>query len=227
MGRSRMIKPEFWTDAKLTECSLSARLLFIGLWNFSDDQGNIELIPKQIKMLVFPGDVVNTEKLLDELLGVGVLTAYSVNGAIYGNIKNFLKHQKINRPSAPRCPPFSEDTILTEYSLSTHAEVKGSEVKRSKSISCEKNKHQRNTYPDEFKSFWSVYPKRMAKAPAFKAWVKKVRTYQPDDIISAAKEYAEQCAKERKEEQFILHPATFLNQDRWKDYCYEETGTPS
>ena len=32
MPRIRTIKPEFWTDEKIIELSLPARLLFIGLW---------------------------------------------------------------------------------------------------------------------------------------------------------------------------------------------------
>ena len=34
MARIRSVKPELWTDPEFTECSLSARLLFIASWNF-------------------------------------------------------------------------------------------------------------------------------------------------------------------------------------------------
>ena len=29
--------------------------------------------------------------------------------------------------------------------------------------------------------------------------------------------------KEKREEKFVMHPATFLEKDRWKDYCFEKT----
>ena len=32
MARIRTVKPEFWTDEKVVECSIPARLLFIGLF---------------------------------------------------------------------------------------------------------------------------------------------------------------------------------------------------
>jgi hypothetical protein len=41
MARIRTIKPEFWTDEKIVECSFEARLMFIGMFNFADDKGNL------------------------------------------------------------------------------------------------------------------------------------------------------------------------------------------
>ena len=136
MARIRTIKPEFWTDDKLTECSLSARLLFIGTWNFADDEGNLDRSAKQIKARVFPVDDIDCEPLLRELIAQGLLTEYSVNGKVYLHIQGFKKHQVINRPSAPAYPLFDESHIthgiLTEPSVSTHAgkERKGREGKK-------------------------------------------------------------------------------------------------
>ena len=39
MARSRVIKPEFWSDEKLARVSREARLLYIGLWSTCDDAG--------------------------------------------------------------------------------------------------------------------------------------------------------------------------------------------
>lgn len=52
MARIRTVKPEFWTDEKIVECSIPARLLFIGLFNFADDKGCLERSPKRIKIVV-------------------------------------------------------------------------------------------------------------------------------------------------------------------------------
>jgi hypothetical protein len=46
MARIRTIRPEFWTSEQVTECSMPARLLFIGLWNFCDDGGRMPYSPK-------------------------------------------------------------------------------------------------------------------------------------------------------------------------------------
>ena len=134
-----MIRPEFWTDALLTECSLSARLLFIGTWTYADDNGNLDMSPKQLKMQVFPGDDIQVEPLLNELMAQGVLVPYEVDGNKYLNIKNFKKHQIINRPTPSQRPLFDDKFVLTEFSLSTHPEVKRSKrSKDSKSNTCAK-----------------------------------------------------------------------------------------
>lgn len=135
--RQRMIKPEFFTDDRITECSVSARLLFIATWVIADDFGNLEFSPKQIKRQAFPDDLdVNVAELLNELIAHGLLIEYSQDDCKYLHVKGFQKHQTINRPSKPRCPEFDYSlaihTTLTESSLSTHPEEKGKEKKRSR-----------------------------------------------------------------------------------------------
>lgn len=104
MARIRTVKPEFWTDEKVVECSIPARLLFIGLFNFANDMGCLERSPKRLKMQIFPADMIDCEPLIGELITHGLLTEYSVNDVSYLQIKGFLKHQKINRPSASKIP---------------------------------------------------------------------------------------------------------------------------
>jgi hypothetical protein len=229
-----MIRPEFWTDGKIIECSVSARLLFIGTWTYADDNGNIDACIKQLLMQVFPGDanidVKMVASMLDELITHGLLIPYSVNGNIYLNIKNFLKHQKINRPSPSSRPKFDESLVLTEYSMSTQPEVKRSEVKersksRTSSKTTSKDASKRvSEYTEDFQKFWSVYPRKLCKQVAFESYRRIVPQYPPDDVIESAREYADQCAKDQREEKFILHPATFLNKGRWKDYCFDRDG---
>lgn len=130
MARIRTIKPELWTDERLTECSLSARLLFIGMLNFADDNGNMRHSPKRLKMQVFPADNIDTAPLLEELLAQGVVVAYSVSDEHYLHLKGFKKHQVINRPSKTDIPQPSfiekDETDSDEgedHSLNAHGEV--------------------------------------------------------------------------------------------------------
>jgi len=117
MARIRTVKPEFWTDEKVVECSIPARLLFIGLFNFANDMGCLERSPKRLKMQIFPADSLDCEPLIHELISHGLLTEYSVSNVSYLQIRGFLKHQKINRPSAtkiPLPPEFTESKARTE-----------------------------------------------------------------------------------------------------------------
>jgi len=112
MARIRTIKPEFWSDDALTECSPSARLLFIGTWNFADDSGNMDRSPKQLKARIFPLDTFDVEELVVELLENELLIEYEVDGKKYLHIKNFHKHQKIDHPSKPLFPDY-DDSLRT------------------------------------------------------------------------------------------------------------------
>lgn len=126
MARIRTIKPEFWTDEKIVELSPLARLLFIGLWNFSDDAGNGEGSRRQVKMRIFPGDNIDVDPLIEELKAQGLVSEYAVEGKVYLNIRNFTRHQKINRPSQTRMYPPPKTETLTEASDKKAQEGKGS-----------------------------------------------------------------------------------------------------
>lgn len=110
--RIRTIKPEFWTDDAVTECSLNARLLLIGALNIADDQGSLERSAKQIKAKIFPNDNIDCEPLVGELITHGLLIEYEFDDKKYLHIKGFKKHQVINRPSKNRVPIY-EDSLRT------------------------------------------------------------------------------------------------------------------
>jgi hypothetical protein len=117
MARIRTIKPEFWTDDAITECSTSARLLFIGMWNFSDDNGNIDRSAKQLKMKIFPADNIDAEPLLQELLAQNLVIEYQANGCLFLHIRGFAKHQKVDKPSKFSLPLYS-DSLRTQRVVS-------------------------------------------------------------------------------------------------------------
>lgn len=108
MARIRTIKPEFWTDERVGECSVSARLLFVATWNFADDHGGIDRSAKQLKAQAFPYDNIDCEPLVQELLKVGLLVEYETDGKKYLHIKGFRTHQKVEKPAKPRVPLYEE-----------------------------------------------------------------------------------------------------------------------
>jgi hypothetical protein len=142
MARIRTIKPETWTDRRVGECSTNARLLFIATWNFADDHGGLDRSAKQLKAQAFPYDNLDCEPLVQELLNVGLLIEYEVGGEKYLHIKNFRKHQRIDKPQKARIPVYehSENVprTLTEESKtiqrSNGLEGNGMERKKSREI---------------------------------------------------------------------------------------------
>ncbi len=68
--------------------------------------------------------------------------------------------------------------------------------------------------PDQFDAFWTVYPRKEAKAAAKKAWAKATRSTPPEAIIAGAYRYNQDP---NREPAFTAHPTTWLNAGRWDD----------
>jgi hypothetical protein len=104
MARIRTIKPEYWTDGDILRLSRDARLFYIGLWNFADDNGVMEYDPTSIKARIFPNDRISVDKLLKELIDIGKAIIYEVEKKRYIYIKNLANHQVIDRPRKSHLP---------------------------------------------------------------------------------------------------------------------------
>lgn len=79
-----------------------------------------------------------------------------------------------------------------------------------------KNRNEPSITDDSFNRFWSVYPRKVAKASAEKAFrrvMKKADAPNIDDLVGAVEAYASTIT----DIQFCAHPATYLNQRRWED----------
>jgi hypothetical protein len=122
MPRSRVVKPEFWDDEKLASgSSRDARLLFIGMWNQSDDYAVVKGHPTWLKNKIFPYEEIKAsdfQRWLKELESLRCIIPFEADGEKYYYIRSFTKHQVINRPSAQRNPEPPEN--IFEDSRSTH-----------------------------------------------------------------------------------------------------------
>jgi hypothetical protein len=66
-----------------------------------------------------------------------------------------------------------------------------------------------------FDVFWNAYPRRVGKGHARKAFEKATRLASAHEIIEGAKKFALHVAD--REPQYIPHPTTWLNGERWED----------
>ena len=69
-----------------------------------------------------------------------------------------------------------------------------------------------------FDIFWPVYPRKVAKKRALKAWLK----IKPDEelvekIVDAVKAHAKTDQWTKEDGHYIPHPASWLNDARWND----------
>lgn len=112
MARARNIKPGFFKNEELAECSLAARLCFPGLWLLADREGRLEDRPKRIKGELFPFDTFEVGPLLDELHARGFIVRYRNEAGSFIQISKFLEHQNPHyseKPSAIKPPTFRDN----------------------------------------------------------------------------------------------------------------------
>lgn len=105
--RIRTIKPEITQSESIGRLSRDARLLFILLWTQCDDEGRTRASSRGLASLLYPFDD-DARGLIDgwlrELEGEGCIERYHVGKDTYLEVKNWRKHQKIDRPTASRMP---------------------------------------------------------------------------------------------------------------------------
>jgi len=68
---------------------------------------------------------------------------------------------------------------------------------------------------DGFAEFWKIYPRKVGKGAALKAFKKHRKKTALDLILNACSLYA--IERKGKDVEYTAHPATWLNQERWHD----------
>lgn len=229
MARIRTIKPDFWTDGAMVQLSPFARLLYIGMWNFTMcDHGHVADDAMKLKLQILPMDNVDINALLAEIMDAGRVTRIEdAEGRKYLYIKRFEDHQKIDPRWKTRCSACAQKDSLkpseTPVSLSelpdTHPDSQQLTLGREGMGRDGRGRETKLSSPaapsKDFETFWSIYPKKTAKQLAIKAWNKAAKTTDPQNIIAGATRYAQ--AMTFSEKRFIKSPDGWLNAGRWED----------
>ena len=76
--------------------------------------------------------------------------------------------------------------------------------------------HSSDIYTSSFNEFWEIYPRKVGKKKALQEWHK---INHDDGLLTRILESLEKQKKSKQwdNKQFIPHPATWLNQERWDD----------
>lgn len=225
MARIRTIKPDFWTDGNIVRLSPFARLLYIGVWNFTlCDHGHVADDAFKLKLQILPMDDVDIEALLAELMDAGRIQRITDGeGRTYLHIKRFEDHQKIDPRWKTRCPACAqkESLQLVETPASLPELPETPEASPTLPLGREgmgresKKPSSKPSASTEFDSFWRDYPRKVGKEAAKKAFIKALKLTDAPRIMSGLETLRIQVAG--KDQQYIPHPSTWLNEGRWDD----------
>jgi hypothetical protein len=131
MARIRSIKPEFFTSLTIADLPLSARLTFIGLWTYVDDNGVGPADPRLIRAAIWPLEedpeiLQRTREDLQRLQEARLITLYEASGRPLVAVNSWLEHQKVSHPRKPRFQTPDEVPQRRDQETSTSPEDCGS-----------------------------------------------------------------------------------------------------
>ncbi|MFG2748065.1 hypothetical protein [Streptomyces xanthophaeus] len=120
MARIRSIKPEFFTSLTIAELPLSARLTFIGLWTYVDDNGVGPADARLIRAAIWPleeaPDILQrTREDLQRLHAARLIALYEVSGRPLVAVNSWSEHQKVSHPRKNRFMRPEEAAELAKY----------------------------------------------------------------------------------------------------------------
>jgi hypothetical protein len=101
------------------------------------------------------------------------------------------------------------------YTLDTEC-IQNGDTGKSK-VRLGKVKQPSSSSDEGFDLFWISYPRKIGKATALKAWEKL--TPPVDEVMLAIKNQKTSDQWTKDNGQFIPHPTSWLNQQRWEDEC--------
>ena len=227
MARGRMLSKSIAKSRKFGDLSDDfTRLLYCVLIPFADRDGRIDGEPCLVKAMAMPRRTDVSDKkvgvALKSLVEVGLLSWYSVNGERYIEILNFREHQaglsynKEPPSTLPEIPGTLPEIPGTLPEIPGLREDKIREKKRR-----EENPPGKNTLAnvnEDFREFYESYPRKEAEDDALKAFKKRYKELPPIDELVLIIENTKKTENwSRDNGKYIPHPATWINNGRWKD----------
>lgn len=192
-----------------------SKAIYAYLSSFADARGecypSLELMQAELCM-----SETRLYKHLNSLIVAGILTkSHQRNGNRWG--KNVYKISQY-----PCFKGTQNEGIDFE---GTHFECPQNEGNNNNSYnSTSINNNRQNTHADirldSFAVFWNAYPRKKEKGAAQDAYMARLKDgYTPEQLLTAAKNYALECKRNHTAEQYIKHGSSFLSDKLpFKDY---------
>lgn len=190
----------------LSDCS---HRVLIGLWLLASEdpvmEGNLPSIDDiSFRLRIEKSKII---KSLEELSSFVYLD----------DAKMLSKEYQVDAPEIEKEIEKEVEKEVEIPSSSSMKDIKFGEVSKAKSS-------RKIETPPGFEKFWEVYPRKVGKKAALRAYSKlKPDTDTLTNILTAVSEQSKTLWV-NKEPEFIPHPATWLNSERWNDELPNKIG---
>jgi predicted transcriptional regulator len=141
------------------------------------------------------------------------LGRYAINEAIRVlTIKGWLRTERTKKDNGQFGPtsfhildPEAVDSLADDSSVGHSTMEQPTDIKNTNYLENTKDKEK---HLESFEMFWKLYPKRIAKADALKAWKQATKKKTADELIALTKAYSESKLPDMT---YIPYPASWLN----------------
>lgn len=205
MANRRMFSLDVVDTDKFLDMPATSQCLYFHLGMRADDDGFVSS-PKRITKLVnCASDDLNVLVSRGYVLpmgdGVVVLTHWKMNNYIQADRYKPSVYQEEREKLTVKNGVYELDTTCIHSVSDLEAQVR---IGKNRSV-------YSKSYCSSFEEFWTVYPRKKEKAKASKAYQARLKDgFSEEELLNAAKQYAAECNKERREEKYIKLGATFL-----------------
>jgi 5'-deoxynucleotidase YfbR-like HD superfamily hydrolase len=215
----------YWSDwfssIDVRSCSLAARGLWadmLGIMSRSDRKGFLSINGQPMgskELAKFVGEFKDkVEELLEELEYYRVFSR-DTDGTIYNRRMAREADLSRKRAEAGRKGGSSKQTP-SKVEANGGSKPQATLEDEDEDKSSLKNKENVSV---AFSSWWSLYPRKIAKQDAAKAYAAAIRAgATPEDLHRALEGYLGDIKRNNTEERYVKHPATLLRLERWRDY---------
>lgn len=235
---TRLLREGILTSEPVNSLSTESEVFYRRLQSVVDDFGRYTAHPALLRAALYPLQLdrvreASMERHLADCEKARLVRLYVHEGKRYLELLKFRQVVRAKESKWPEPPNDAEhqhsisDTDATLMRSETETESKtipqAPEGRDGKRAAAEE---RAKLNAETFAAFWAVYPNKVCKVPAEKAWVKHGCAALAESIIQAV-ERAKRSRSWRKDDgQFIPHPATWLNHHRWKDEGVSEALPP-
>jgi len=183
-------------------------LVMLALADFADDRGrcwpSIATIARRARMT--PRSAQRILRKLEADGSVEISTGSARSGCNQYKINTDTETPRHSVTPDARVTPTPDTRVTPPLTPVSPEPSLNHQLEPSEDISCANG---------GFAEFWERYPRRIGKAAARKAYAKAMNLAQHDDIMFGLSQ--QMASLTAREAQYIPHPATWLNQERWND----------
>jgi predicted transcriptional regulator len=155
------------------------------------------------------------------------LGRYAINEAIKVlTDKGWLRTERTKKDNGQFGPtsfhildPEAVDSVADDSSAGHSTVEQPTDIKKTNNLEKTKDKEK---HLEGFDTFWNLYPKKVAKADALKAWKQATKKKTADELIELVKVYSE---SKLPDQQYIPYPASWLNKELYDTVQVEQPKT--